>query len=180
MQIIRLVCRLLIFINSESSAVVVIFLCTRNVIPQVTAKYEALQKDMNSLQSCADSRIGDLLSDSKLKAFEALRTRLQLEDARARLRELELTNERLQTKLETATKEYYELDSRSSQRLAELETRAEEQQRKLASYEAVESELDGVVMEAAEKCEEVSWGGGWHRAPQFQLRNCRRTWTWRE
>ena len=52
---------------------------------------------------------------------------------------------------QTLSKEYYELKNTSQQSVMELSTKNEELHTKLTIYEQLESELDDVVMQAAER-----------------------------
>ncbi len=131
-----------------------------------------------SQQVASDNRLGELQNEGRIKSFEAERTQMVYEETVKNLKDTQLEAEKTQKKLEVQnlrlidsrtsrcrrlfralsiflnlqvlTKEYYALQTSLEKRNAELESSLQEMKNKLETYERLESELDEVIMQAAD------------------------------
>ncbi|XP_048243821.1 progesterone-induced-blocking factor 1-like [Haliotis rufescens] len=117
---------------------------------EMNTKYEQLLNEYRKMQTCGDTRVGDLQNEVKLKTFEAERTQMVHEETVKNLRQSEMEIEKLQKKAEVLIKEYHTLEMTMEKRVSELESGVSERAMKLETYERMEQELDDVVMQAAE------------------------------
>eukprot|EP00041_Stephanoeca_diplocostata_P004999 m.54323 g.54323 ORF g.54323 m.54323 type:complete len:356 (+) comp15507_c0_seq3:194-1261(+) len=117
---------------------------------ETTERLETVQESHRALQMQSETTIGDLRSQLKLQEFESNRTRVLFEETQANLKVALIDIKSLQEKVTVATGEFMDLKSSSDARIAMLEATAHNSRSGLAAYEQLESELDGVVMEAAE------------------------------
>ncbi|BHF70161.1 Krueppel-like factor 5 [Sparganum proliferum] len=91
------------------------------------------------------SASSDAIMKSRLVSME-----VQLHAACAAKNDAQLQVEHLSTKLEAASKAYYELDSERKVQLAQLEARLQVAERRLAAYNQLEEELDRAIEASAE------------------------------
>lgn len=111
---------------------------------------EELGATNHELKMSCEGTISSLATDVKLKAFELERSQLVVDEVQATMAAAKLEAEKLRSKVEVVTKEYYELKVTSDARIGALTAQQSEQKANLATYEALEKELDEVVMHAAE------------------------------
>ncbi|XP_067841596.1 progesterone-induced-blocking factor 1 [Heptranchias perlo] len=114
------------------------------------AKYDQFQEQFRQLQVNTDSRISELMNQTKLKTFEAERAQLVQEETAKNLKQCQLECDKYQKKLEVLTKEFYSLQSSAEKHTTELQAQNSELQARLETYEKLEQELDGVIMQTAE------------------------------
>ena len=110
---------------------------------------ELVQTNHELKMSC-DGTISSLATDVRLKSFELERAQLVVEESQSGLTSANLEIEKLRSKVEVVTKEYYQLKASAEARVSTLTAQHGEQRANLATYEALEKELDDVVMHAAE------------------------------
>ncbi|XP_050804343.1 progesterone-induced-blocking factor 1 isoform X2 [Gopherus flavomarginatus] len=113
-------------------------------------KYEHLLEQYRQLQLSTESKVAELLHQSKLKSFESERVQLMQEETAKNLSQCQLECEKYQRKLEVLTKEFYSLQASSETRITELQAQNSEHQAKLDTYEKLEKELDEIIMQTAE------------------------------
>jgi len=116
----------------------------------IQAKYNELLGEFRQVQLSSDSRVSDTHNEMKMKSFELDRMQLLYEESLKTNKSLAHQNDTLALKMETLSKEYYELKNTSQQSVMDLSTKNEELHTKLTIYEKLERELDDVVMQAAE------------------------------
>ncbi|KAI9535543.1 hypothetical protein NQZ68_003097 [Dissostichus eleginoides] len=114
------------------------------------SRYDQLLEQFRQLQLGTDSRVSDLSNQAKLHSFEAERAQMVKEETAKTLAQCQVECEKQQRKLELLTQEFYQLQSSSEKRLAELHAHNAEQASRLETYEKLEQELDQVTMQAAE------------------------------
>ncbi|KAJ1115363.1 hypothetical protein NDU88_003587 [Pleurodeles waltl] len=114
------------------------------------AKYDQILEQYRQLQLTSESKVSELLHQSKLKAFEAERAHMVEEETARNLMQCQLECEKYQKKLEVLTKEIYTLQASTEKRVTELQAQNSEYQARLETYEKLEQELDSVIMQAAE------------------------------
>lgn len=114
------------------------------------AKYDQILEQFRQLQLTTESKVSELLHQSKLKAFEAERAHMVEEETARNLMQCQLECEKYQKKLEVLTKEIYSLQASTEKRVTELQAQNSEYQARLQTYEKLEQELDSVIMQAAE------------------------------
>lgn len=117
---------------------------------ETNTKYEQVLQELRQIQVSGDSRVSDVANELKLKSFEVERLQLVHEETVKNLKESQLDVERLQKKTEVLTKEYYAQQTGLEKSIAELESRLQDKEGRLQTYEKLEKELDDVVMQAAE------------------------------
>uniref|UniRef100_A0A8C3HB94 Progesterone immunomodulatory binding factor 1 n=1 Tax=Chrysemys picta bellii TaxID=8478 RepID=A0A8C3HB94_CHRPI len=113
-------------------------------------KYEHLLEQYRQLQLSTESKVAELLHQSKLKSFESERVQLMQEETAKNLSQCQLECEKYQRKLEVLTKEFYSLQASSETRITELQAQNSEHQARLDTYEKLEKELDEIIMQTAE------------------------------
>ncbi|XP_067418883.1 progesterone-induced-blocking factor 1 [Emydura macquarii macquarii] len=113
-------------------------------------KYEQLLEQYRQLQVNTESKVAELLHQSKLKSFESERVQLMQEETAKNLSQCQLECEKYQRKLEVLTKEFYSLQASSETRIMELQAQNSEHQARLDTYEKLEKELDEIIMQTAE------------------------------
>ncbi|XP_069495990.1 progesterone-induced-blocking factor 1 [Ambystoma mexicanum] len=113
-------------------------------------KYDQVLEQYRQLQLSTESKVSELLHQSKLKSFEAERAHVVEEETARNLMQCQLECEKYQKKLEVLTKEIYSLQASTEKRVTELQSQNSEYQARLETYEKLEQELDGVIMQAAE------------------------------
>uniref|UniRef100_UPI00398F69EF progesterone-induced-blocking factor 1 n=1 Tax=Pristiophorus japonicus TaxID=55135 RepID=UPI00398F69EF len=113
-------------------------------------KCDQLLEQFRQLQVNTDSRISDLMNQTKLKTFEAERAQLVQEETAKNLKQCQVECDKYQKKLEVLTKEFYRLQSSADKHTTELQAQNSELQARLVTYEKLEQELDGVIMQSAE------------------------------
>uniref|UniRef100_A0A4W3HWW7 Progesterone immunomodulatory binding factor 1 n=1 Tax=Callorhinchus milii TaxID=7868 RepID=A0A4W3HWW7_CALMI len=113
------------------------------------AKYDQLL-DSRQLQLSTESRTSELMNQTKLRSFEAERAQLLQEETAKNLKLCQIECDKYQKKLEVLTKEFYSLQSSTEKRVIELQAQNSELKARLESYDKLEQELDGVIMQAAE------------------------------
>ncbi|CAH1778272.1 unnamed protein product [Owenia fusiformis] len=115
-----------------------------------SAKLEQLMNEYRQQQINGDNALCETQNDLKMKAFEIERTQMVYEETLNNFKNSQLDIEKLQKKLEVLTKEYYAVETSRDKEVSILETQLKETKQKLETYEKLESELDDVVMQAAE------------------------------
>ncbi|XP_073202705.1 progesterone-induced-blocking factor 1 isoform X3 [Lepidochelys kempii] len=113
-------------------------------------KYEHLLEQYRQLQLSTESKVAELLHQSKLKSFESERVQLMQEETAKNLSQCQLECEKYQRKLEVLTKEFYSLQASSETRITELQAQNSEHQARLDTYEKLEKELDEIIIQTAE------------------------------
>ncbi|XP_061485960.1 progesterone-induced-blocking factor 1 [Rhineura floridana] len=113
-------------------------------------KYEQLLEQYRQLQLSTESKVAELLHQSKLKSFESERVQLMQEETSRNLSQCQLECEKYQRKLEVLTKEFYNLQALSEKRISELQAQNSDYQARLDTYEKLEKELDEIIMQTAE------------------------------
>ncbi|GCB66648.1 hypothetical protein scyTo_0007911 [Scyliorhinus torazame] len=114
------------------------------------AKCDQLLEQFRQMQGNTDSRISELMNQTKLKTFEAERAQLVQEETAKNLKQCQVECDKYQKKLEVLTKEFYRLQSSADKHTTELHAQNSELQARLVTYEKLEEELDGVIMQSAE------------------------------
>ncbi|NXI50435.1 PIBF1 factor, partial [Chloroceryle aenea] len=118
-------------------------------------KYDQLLEQYRQMQLGTDSKVAELLHQSKLKSFESERVQLLQQETAKNLSQCQMECEKYQRKLEVLTKEFYSLQSSSETRIIELQTQNSEYQARLDTYEKLEKELDEIILQTAEMENEV-------------------------
>ncbi|NWU75496.1 PIBF1 factor, partial [Onychorhynchus coronatus] len=118
-------------------------------------KYNQLLEQYRQMQLGTESKIAELLHQSKLKSFETERVQLLQQETAKNLSQCQMECEKYQRKLEVLTKEFYSLQSSSETRIIELQTQNSEFQARLDTYEKLEKELDEIILQTAEMEDEV-------------------------
>ncbi|XP_078258403.1 progesterone-induced-blocking factor 1 [Rhinoraja longicauda] len=113
-------------------------------------KYDQLLEQFRQLQVNTDSRVSELMNQTKVKTFEAERAQLVQEETAKNLNHCQVECDKYQKKLEVLTKEFYKLQASADKHTTELQTQNTELQARLVTYEKLEQELDGVIMQSAE------------------------------
>nr|XP_060625396.1 progesterone-induced-blocking factor 1 isoform X1 [Anolis sagrei ordinatus]XP_060625397.1 progesterone-induced-blocking factor 1 isoform X1 [Anolis sagrei ordinatus] len=113
-------------------------------------KNEQLLEQYRQLQLSTESKMAELLHQSKLKSFESEHVQLLQEETSRNLSQCQLECEKYQRKLEVLTKEFYNLQAMSEKRISELQAQNSECQTRLDTYEKLEKELDEIIMQTAE------------------------------
>lgn len=114
------------------------------------SRYDQLLEQYRQLQLGTESRVAELLNQTKLHAFEAERAQLVKEETCKNLAQCQVECEKQQKKLELLTQEFYMLQTSSEKRVSELQAQNAEHASRLETYEKLEQELDEVTMQAAE------------------------------
>ncbi|XP_078402116.1 progesterone-induced-blocking factor 1 [Cetorhinus maximus] len=114
------------------------------------AKYDQLLEQFRQMQVNTDSRISELMNQTKLKTFEAERAQLVQEETTKNLKQCQVECDKYQKKLEVLTNEFYRLQASADKHTTELQAQNSELQARLVTYEKLEEELDGVIMQSAE------------------------------
>ncbi|XP_053163199.1 progesterone-induced-blocking factor 1 [Hemicordylus capensis] len=114
------------------------------------AKYEQLLGQYRQLQLSTESKVTEVLHQSKLKSFESERMQLLQEETSKNLSQCQMECEKYQRKLEVLTKEFYSLQALSEKQTSELQAQNSEYQARLDTYEKLEKELDEIIMQTAE------------------------------
>ncbi|XP_078077699.1 progesterone-induced-blocking factor 1 [Mustelus asterias] len=114
------------------------------------AKCDQLLEQFRQMQVSTDSRISELMNQTKLKTFDAERAQLVQEETARNLKQCQVECDKYQKKLEVLTKEFYRLQSSADKHTTELQAQNSELQARLVTYEKLEEELDGVIMQSAE------------------------------
>ncbi|XP_075447131.1 progesterone-induced-blocking factor 1 isoform X2 [Ascaphus truei] len=120
-----------------------------------SAKYDNLLEQYRQLQLSTESKVSELLHQTKLKSFEAERAHMLQEETTENLRKCQLECEKYQKKLEVLTKEFYSLQAATEKRVTELQAQNSEHRARLETYEKLEQELDSVIMQAGEMENEI-------------------------
>nr|XP_033803395.1 progesterone-induced-blocking factor 1 isoform X1 [Geotrypetes seraphini]XP_033803396.1 progesterone-induced-blocking factor 1 isoform X1 [Geotrypetes seraphini]XP_033803397.1 progesterone-induced-blocking factor 1 isoform X1 [Geotrypetes seraphini]XP_033803398.1 progesterone-induced-blocking factor 1 isoform X1 [Geotrypetes seraphini] len=113
-------------------------------------KYDQLLEQYRQLQLSTESKVAELLHQTKLKSFEAERAYVVQEEITGNLKQCQLECEKYQKKVEVITKEFYSLQTSTEKHLSELQAQNSEYQARLETYEKLEQELDNVIVQAAE------------------------------
>ncbi|NWQ74978.1 PIBF1 factor, partial [Columbina picui] len=113
-------------------------------------KYDQLLEQYRQMQLGTESKVAELLHQSKLKSFESEHLQLMQQETAKNLSQCQMECEKYQRKLEVLTKEFYSLQSSSETRIIELQTQNSEIQARLDTYEKLEKELDEIVLQTAE------------------------------
>ncbi|KAG8452256.1 hypothetical protein GDO86_004163 [Hymenochirus boettgeri] len=113
-------------------------------------KYDQLLEQYRQLQLSTESKVSELLHQTKLKSFEAERSHILHEETIENLRKCQLECEKYQKKVEVLTKEIYSLQATTEKQITELQALNSEHCAKLETYEKLEKELDEVIMQSAE------------------------------
>ncbi|NWS24074.1 PIBF1 factor, partial [Polioptila caerulea] len=116
-------------------------------------KYDQLLEQQ--MQLGTESKVAELLHQSKLKSFETEHVQLMQQETAKNLSQCQMECEKYQRKLEVLTKEFYSLQSSSETRIIELQTQNSEFQARLDTYEKLEKELDEIILQTAEMEDEV-------------------------
>ncbi|XP_059826429.1 progesterone-induced-blocking factor 1 isoform X2 [Hypanus sabinus] len=114
------------------------------------AKYDQLLEQFRQLQVNTDSRVSEFMNQTKIKMFEAERAQLVQEETAKNFKQCQMECDKYQKKLEVLTKEFYKLQASADKHTTELQTQNSELQARLETYEKLEQELDGVIMQSAE------------------------------
>ena len=96
----------------------------------------------------AEASIAELRSESRLKAFECERMRLQCEEALGAAREARVDAECLREKVEVLKSEYYALKTSTASMAAKLEAGNATLSERVRTYESLEEELDRTVLQS--------------------------------
>ncbi|XP_015482833.1 progesterone-induced-blocking factor 1 isoform X2 [Parus major] len=107
------------------------------------------------MQLGTESKVAELLHQSKLKSFETEHVQLMQQETAKNLSQCQMECEKYQRKLEVLTKEFYSLQSSSETRIIELQTQNSEFQARLDTYEKLEKELDEIILQTAEMEDEA-------------------------
>ncbi|KAM6139915.1 LOW QUALITY PROTEIN: progesterone-induced-blocking factor 1 [Pterocles gutturalis] len=118
-------------------------------------KYDQLLEQYRQMQLGTESKVAELLHQSKLKSFESEHIQLMQQETAKNLSQCQMECEKYQRKLEVLTKEFYSLQSSSETRIIELQTQNSEFQARLDTYEKLEKELDEIILQTAEMEDEV-------------------------
>ncbi|XP_065534195.1 progesterone-induced-blocking factor 1 isoform X1 [Lathamus discolor] len=118
-------------------------------------KHDQLLEQYRQMQLGTESKVAELLHQSKLKSFETEHVQLMQQETAKNLSQCQMECEKYQRKLEVLTKEYYSLQSSSETRITELQTQNSELQARLDTYEKLEKELDEIILQTAEMEDEV-------------------------
>ncbi|NXY29420.1 PIBF1 factor, partial [Pomatorhinus ruficollis] len=118
-------------------------------------KYDQLLEQYRQMQLGTESKVAELLHQSKLKSFETEHVQLMQQETAKNLSQCQMECEKYQRKLEVLTKEFYSLQSSSEARITELQTQNSEFQARLDTYEKLEKELDEIIMQTAEMEDEA-------------------------
>ncbi|KAM9021577.1 progesterone-induced-blocking factor 1 isoform 3-T3 [Ara ararauna] len=118
-------------------------------------KHDQLLEQYRQMQLGTESKVAELLHQSKLKSFETDHVQLMQQETAKNLSQCQMECEKYQRKLEVLTKEYYSLQSCSETRITELQTQNSELQGRLDIYEKLEKELDEIILQTAEMEDEV-------------------------
>ncbi|XP_053912918.1 progesterone-induced-blocking factor 1 isoform X3 [Cuculus canorus] len=118
-------------------------------------KYDQLLEQYRQMQLGTESKVAELLHQSKLKSFESEHVQLLQQETAKNLSQCQMECEKYQRKLEVLTKEFYSLQSSSETRVIELQTQNSELQARLNTYEKLEKELDEIILQTAEMENEV-------------------------
>ncbi|NXK60221.1 PIBF1 factor, partial [Sylvietta virens] len=118
-------------------------------------KYDQLLEQYRQMQLGTESKVAELLHQSKLKSFETEHVQLMQQETAKNLSQCQMECEKYQRKLEVLTKEFYSLQSSSESRIIELQTQNSEFQARLDTYEKLEKELDEIILQTAEMEDEV-------------------------
>ncbi|NXF09064.1 PIBF1 factor, partial [Smithornis capensis] len=118
-------------------------------------KYDQLLEQYRQMQLGTESKVAELLHQSKLKSFETEHVQLMQQETAKNLSQCQMECEKYQRKLEVLTKEFYSLQSSSETRVIELQTQNSELQARLDTYEKLEKELDEIILQTAEMEDEV-------------------------
>ncbi|XP_072210718.1 progesterone-induced-blocking factor 1 [Excalfactoria chinensis] len=118
-------------------------------------KYDQLLEQYRQMQLGTESKVAELLHQSKLKSFESEHIQLMQQETAKNLSQCQIECEKYQRKLEVLTKEFYSLQSSSETRIIELQTQNSEFQARLDTYEKLEKDLDEIIMQTAEMENEV-------------------------
>ncbi|XP_030333386.1 progesterone-induced-blocking factor 1 isoform X2 [Strigops habroptila] len=116
-------------------------------------KHDQLLEQYRQMQLATESKVAELLHQSKLKSFETEHVQLMQQETAKNLSQCQMECEKYQRKLEVLTKEFYSLQSSSETRITELQTQNSEFQARLDTYEKLEKELDEIILQTAEKDE---------------------------
>ncbi|XP_033646351.1 progesterone-induced-blocking factor 1-like [Asterias rubens] len=117
---------------------------------ECSAKYEQLLTDLRQLQMTSDTKTSELLGEARMQKFEAERAHMLHEETLQNLEKTQVELEKHRKKIQVLTKEYYSIQTSSDRKATELEAQVSELRAKLDIYEKLETELDDVVMQAAE------------------------------
>ncbi|NXN18819.1 PIBF1 factor, partial [Indicator maculatus] len=118
-------------------------------------KYDQLLEQYRQMQLGTESKVAELLHQSKLKSFESEHVQLMQQETAKNLSQCQMECEKYQRKLEVLTKEFYSLQSSSEMRITELQTQNSELQARLDTYEKLEKELDEIILQTAEMEDEA-------------------------
>ncbi|NXC84434.1 PIBF1 factor, partial [Cercotrichas coryphoeus] len=118
-------------------------------------KYDQLLEQYRQMQLGTESKVAELLHQSKLKSFETEHVQLMQQETAKNLSQCQMECEKYQRKLEVLTKEFYSLQSSSETRIIELQSQNSEFQARLDTYEKLEKELDEIILQTAEMEDEV-------------------------
>ncbi|XP_061301260.1 progesterone-induced-blocking factor 1 isoform X1 [Pezoporus flaviventris] len=118
-------------------------------------KHDQLLEQYRQMQLGTESKVAELLHQSKLKSFETEHVQLMQQETAKNLSQCQMECEKYQRKLEVLTKEYYSLQSSSETRITELQTQNSELQARLNTYEKLEKELDEIILQTAEMEDKV-------------------------
>ncbi|NXN21246.1 PIBF1 factor, partial [Nycticryphes semicollaris] len=118
-------------------------------------KYDQLLEQYRQMQLGTESKVAELLHQTKLKSFESEHLQLMQQETAKNLSQCQMECEKYQRKLEVLTKEFYSLQSSSETRIIELQTQNSEFQARLETYEKLEKELDEIILQTAEMGNEV-------------------------
>ncbi|XP_074902184.1 progesterone-induced-blocking factor 1 [Buteo buteo] len=118
-------------------------------------KYDQLLEQYRQMQLGTESKVAELLHQTKLKSFESEHVQLMQHETAKNLSQCQMECEKYQRKLEVLTKEFYSLQSSSETRIIELQTQNSEFQARLDTYEKLEKELDEIILQTAEVENEV-------------------------
>ncbi|XP_062422896.1 progesterone-induced-blocking factor 1 isoform X2 [Rhea pennata] len=122
---------------------------------EALGKYDQLLEQYRQMQLGTESKVAELLHQSKLKSFESEHVQLMQQETAKNLSQCQIECEKYQRKLEVLTKEFYSLQSSSETRIIELQTQNSEFQARLDTYEKLEKELDEIIIQTAEMEDEA-------------------------
>ncbi|NXH11586.1 PIBF1 factor, partial [Bucco capensis] len=118
-------------------------------------KYDQLLEQYRQMQLGTESKVAELLHQSRLKSFESEHVQLMQQETAKNLSQCQMECEKYQRKMEVLTKEFYSFQSSSETRIIELQTQNSELQARLDTYEKLEKELDEIILQTAEMEDEV-------------------------
>eukprot|EP00052_Salpingoeca_macrocollata_P024291 m.216563 g.216563 ORF g.216563 m.216563 type:complete len:766 (+) comp22219_c0_seq3:23-2320(+) len=123
---------------------------TQLELKESKARQDEIFAEFRKCQLDSESALGALRADLKMRDFENGRLEMLYEQQRLQVKDLNQTIDTLRRKLEVATKEFYDLKHGTDRQIAEKNARLREMEEVAETYRALESELDQVVLQAAQ------------------------------